>query len=193
MLGNANRRLSLLPVWKQAQVSQRRLEVDKEHYEGALSFRTHEQKLYLYLKTVFEDERTVEETLRALSKRPDITLRSPVTDAHWRQYLYDASSPMAMHYVSDYEDVLTLQTMTCQGIFRRPLSVLCGAAGTGKTTVVKAIISAIEKAHGAGTSFQLLSLDREGCRPATRAHRQRSTHAPFLPRGTGAGSTRTDL
>ncbi len=64
---------------------------------------------------------------------------------------------MAMHYVSDYEDVLTLQTMTCQGIFRRPLSVLCGAAGTGKTTVVKAIISAIEKAHGAGTSFQLLA------------------------------------
>ena len=35
--------------------------------------------------------------------------------------------------------------------------MVCGAAGTGKTTVVKAIIQAIEKAHGTGTSFQLLA------------------------------------
>ena len=42
-------------------------------------------------------------------------------------------------------------------IFDRPLAVIAGGAGTGKTTVIKAIIKAIEKAHGSGTSFQLLA------------------------------------
>ena len=39
----------------------------------------------------------------------------------------------------------------------RPLSVLSGAAGTGKTTVIKAIIRAIKKGHGVGTSVITLA------------------------------------
>ena len=39
----------------------------------------------------------------------------------------------------------------------RPVSVVCGAAGTGKTTIIRAIIQAIEKAHGDDASFLLLA------------------------------------
>lgn len=45
----------------------------------------------------------------------------------------------------------------CGGILLRPLSVLCGAAGTGKTTVVSAIIKAVKRVHGSGTPIQLLA------------------------------------
>ncbi len=42
-------------------------------------------------------------------------------------------------------------------IFAKPLCVLSGAAGTGKTTVIKAILRNIERVHGAGTSFLLMA------------------------------------
>ena len=38
-----------------------------------------------------------------------------------------------------------------------PVSVISGGAGTGKTKVIDAIIKAIEKGHGTGTTFQLLA------------------------------------
>ena len=52
---------------------------------------------------------------------------------------------------------LDKQIEACQAIFRKPLAVLAGEAGTGKSTIVKAILGAIEKAHGAGAGVQLLA------------------------------------
>jgi exodeoxyribonuclease V alpha subunit len=42
-------------------------------------------------------------------------------------------------------------------VFVRPLTVLAGAAGTGKTTVIKAIVKAIKKGHGIGASVIALA------------------------------------
>ena len=42
-------------------------------------------------------------------------------------------------------------------IFAKPLCVLSGAAGTGKTTVIRAILENIDRVHGAGTSFLLMA------------------------------------
>ena len=39
----------------------------------------------------------------------------------------------------------------------RPLSVVSGAAGTGKTTVINALLQAIERSDGRGATFQLLA------------------------------------
>jgi len=156
-LHDLNHKLSFLPEWKRAQFNQRYLEVDADELSGALAFRYEGEQLFLYRRTVFEDERLVERILRELSSRPDIPLRFPVTDGHWRGYLYRSENALAERYPGEYNRVIADQVRVCQQVFRRPLSVVCGAAGTGKTTVIKAIIQAIEKAHGTGTSFQLLA------------------------------------
>lgn len=157
VLHGLNHKLGFLPEWKRAQFNLRHLEVEEEDLSEALTYRHEDDALYLYRKRVFEDERLVEATLRQLSVRPDIQLRFPVTEGHWRGYLYDAKSALAQSHPGDYEKAIAQQIEVCQQIFRRPISVLCGAAGTGKTHVVAAIIQAVEKAHGTGTSFQLLA------------------------------------
>lgn len=157
ILDAVNRRLSFLPEWKRVQFKPRQLESDQKSLEGALKFRYEGSVLYLYLKSVFEDERQIEKTLRQLVNLPDIAFRQPITENDWRRYLTEVDSPLYKLHPDEYERAIKEQVDVCQQIFRRPLSVLCGAAGTGKTTVVRALIKAIEQAHGSGTSFQLLA------------------------------------
>jgi exodeoxyribonuclease V alpha subunit len=157
VLFHINTRLSYLPDWKRAHFTSRDLDIDREELAHSLTFRIVANEPYLYLRSVFEDEREIESTLRDLANRPNITLRFPVQESHWRSYLYSANSELAKSFPTDYESAINQQVAVCQSIFQRPLSVLCGPAGTGKTTLVKAFIQAIEKAHGTGTSFQLLA------------------------------------
>jgi hypothetical protein len=157
VLHGLNHKLSFLPEWKRAQFTPRHLEVEEDELSAALTYRHADDQLYLYRRSIFEDERVVEGVLRDLSTRPDIPLRSPVTESHWKNYIYVSDSLLAQSHPGQYEQAIANQIEACVQIFRRPLSVVCGTAGTGKTTVVRAIIQGIEKAHGRGTSFQLLA------------------------------------
>ena len=157
VLFGLNHKLSFMPGWKRAQFNQRHLEVEKEDICKALCYRTEKDNLYLYRKTTFDDERVVEQALRQMAAQADITLQSPVTTSHWQNYLKIINSLLAQEHPEEYEIAITQQVEVCQKIFRRPLAILSGAAGTGKTTIIKAIIRAIEKAHGAQPSFQLLA------------------------------------
>lgn len=157
VLFGLNHKLSYMPDWKRTQFTLKHLEVEKGDLRHALTYRVENDKLFLYRKAIFEDERLIEETLRQMAGQNDITLRFPVTENHWRNYLIKPDSDLAKEHPREYEKAILEQTQVCSGIFRRPLSIICGAAGTGKTTIVKAIIQAIEKAHGAESSFQLLA------------------------------------
>lgn len=157
ILESVNHKLGSMPEWKRAQFTQRHLEVEQEDLRAALHYRSVDDQLYLYRRPIFEDERLVEQVLRQMATLPDITLRFPVTEERWRNFLYEPQSPLAQSYPDEYEAALSRQVAVCQQIFRRSVSILCGEAGTGKTTVVKAIIQAVEKAHGSGTSFLLLA------------------------------------
>ena len=42
-------------------------------------------------------------------------------------------------------------------IFSKPICVLSGSAGTGKTTVIRALLENIKRVHGQGTSFLLMA------------------------------------
>src|SRR5207302_7046274 len=99
----------------------------------------------------------VSSRLRTLAGVPDIKLKSPVTAAHWRDYLFDEKSVLALKNRDEYEKAIAGQISACERVFVRPLCVLSGEAGTGKTRVIKAIIQAVQKAHGSGTSIQLLA------------------------------------
>lgn len=157
IIHDVNYKLSFYPEWKRHQFKERYFEVDKDELSRALTFREENGRKYLYLKTAFEDEREIEKQARSLAKRPDITFKSPVTEKHWHDFLYDNESPIAIKNPEEYEEAIKGQIEVCQKIFVKHICVVSGAAGTGKTTIIKAIINAIEKAHGSGTSFKLLA------------------------------------
>jgi len=183
VLEGLNYRLSVMPEWKRHQFTERYLRVDEEDLSGAVTFREVDGQLYLYRKEVFEDEREVEATLRRLTAQPNILARFAVTAGHWRNSLYEATSVLAQRHPRDYDDAVDKQVAVCQGIFPRSISVISGAAGTGKTTIVKAIIDAIERGHGTGTSFLLLApTGKAADRLRERTKKEATTIHSFLAR-----------
>ncbi|MFI5454095.1 MAG: AAA family ATPase [Isosphaerales bacterium] len=157
VIHDVDHRLSLLPEWKRHQFTERYLAVDEEDLEKALTARELDGKKFLYLKQIYDDERLVERVVRDLANRPDISLRSPVTLEHWQRFLFDETSDLAKKNPKEYGEAILGQAEVCEKIFVRPICVVSGAAGTGKTTIISALVKAIEKAHGGGTSFQLLA------------------------------------
>ncbi len=157
VLHAVNRRLAVLPEWKRHEFHERYLVADHEFLSEALEIHDQEGSTYLYLRTVYEDERLVEGKLGFLLDGPNIELRLPVTERTWFSYLYDPHSPLAGKADAEYRKAIEGQVAACQRVFLRPLSVLEGEAGSGKTTVIKAIIKAIKKGHGKGTSVIALA------------------------------------
>jgi hypothetical protein len=126
-------RMNRLPTWKQAEFSERYFEVDAEFLSAALTLRPLEHGLAVYMKSVFEDERLVEITLRDLVSRPDIDLRRPITDSDWASWVFKADSVLALQAAPEYREATNEQADVCSRLFRRPVSVVTGPAGTGKT------------------------------------------------------------
>jgi len=183
VIHDVNHKLSFLPEWKRHQFTEKYLAVDEANLSGALVFREDAGRKYVYLKSVYEDERAIEQQLRVLVSRPSIKLNFPVTDKHWHVFLHDPQSPIAQKDPTEYEQVIQEQVAICQRIFAQPFAVLSGGAGTGKTTAVKSIIQAIEKAHGEGTSFQLLApTGKAADRLRERTGKSASTIHSFLAR-----------
>lgn len=147
-----NQRIGILPDYKRHTFTGRYWEVDAEFLGEALQLRTDNQELFVYLRPNYEDERLIEKTLKFLIAGPDIKLTKPVTEATWTDYLFDDESILAQKVTKEYRTAIKGQVKACQRVFIRPLTVLAGAAGTGKTTVIRSIIKAIKKGHGPGTS-----------------------------------------
>ena len=183
LIHDINHKLSFLPEWKKCQYTERYLTVDEEELSKALVFRELEGQRYVYWKPVYENERDIERCIRQLAGRPNIMLQAPVTEAAWRTWLTDGDSVLAQKAPKDYRAAIQGQIDVCQKVFLRPVSVICGAAGTGKTRVIDAIIKAIEKGHGAGTSFQLLApTGKAADRIREMTKKQASTVHSFLAR-----------
>ena len=150
-------RMERLPAWKQAQFSERYFEVDAEFLAGALTLVAVEPGLAVYQKSVFEDERKVEVTLRELASRPEIDLRRPVTISDWSAWIYKTESSFAEKGGEDYSNATREQIDVCQRLFRFPLSVVTGPAGTGKTTVIEALVRAVRRSEGEGANILVLA------------------------------------
>lgn len=157
VLHDVNHDLSFVAEWKRHQFTERYYEIDKEHMLGALEFREHEGQRYVYLRSAWEDEQLVSKCLRELNKRADISFKVPLTESHWGDYLRDDCSILSRMDADQYREAIEGQIAVCQQIFVRPLCVLAGSAGTGKTTVIRSLIHAVERVHGSGASFQLLA------------------------------------
>ena len=157
ILESANHRLDLLPEWKRFNFHARYIDADEDMLSEALHIRREEDLTYLYLRQTYEDERKIEESLNFLAGGPNIKLQSPVTETTWMSYLYDSQSILAEKTDEEYRQAISKQVEACQRVFVRPIGVLLGEAGTGKTTAIKAIVKAIKRGHGVGSSVIALS------------------------------------
>ncbi len=86
-----------------------------------------------------------------------MALRTPITEEIWKSYLYDSNSLLAQKTPKEYREAIEKQLAACQRVFIRPVGVLAGKAGTGKTTVIRALIKAIKRGHGVGSSVITLA------------------------------------
>ncbi len=157
LIQKISRKIESYPEWRKHTFTENYFEIDKECYGEELNFRDHEGIKYVYLKSVFENERLIEKEIRALANRREISLRSPISDEKWYSLLHIPESPIYQKDPDEYKKIISLQREVCKKIFQKPISVITGAAGTGKTTILKSIINAIEQSHGSGTAIQLLA------------------------------------
>lgn len=157
ILKEINARMDRLPEWKRHNFSLRYFDVDREPLEKALVLRKEEERLYLYLKHVFHDERTVEKTLTELFDRPTIALSRPLPDAFWLRAVSDDESNLAKKGGEEYQKAVEKQAGQCAQVFRLPLSVVSGRAGTGKTTIIRAIVKGVRQVDGTGAPIHVMT------------------------------------
>lgn len=153
-----NSRLDRMPEWKRYSYKLKNLYIDKDIFENALFIKeTNNKDLYIYLKSVYEDERTIESTFKKLAERPDIPITITISKDKFKEGLRIPNSKVTETVLTKYEEILEKQAETCMQIFRKPICVLSGAAGTGKTTVIKTIVNNIKRVHGQGVGILLLA------------------------------------
>ena len=136
ILKTINARVERLPEWKRYVYRMKNFDIDQEIWEGALVQKKDDQGiLYLYLKENYEDERTIEDALRNLADRPDITLKMAITPEKFKRGLRVEGSPLEKKTAAEYDLILEHQAEICMQIFVKPLCVLSGAEELRDTAI----------------------------------------------------------
>lgn len=120
ILEQINRKLESTSDWKKHQFVMRNFEIDEEIIEEAIVMKKDDEKLYLYLKEVYEDERLIENTIRELTNRGDIPIRVPATAEKFYELLKDSNSVLNKKAPKEYEEALKGQAEVCAKIFNKP-------------------------------------------------------------------------
>ena len=113
-----------------------------------------DKNLYLYIRSVYEDERTVEEVFRSLADRADIELKIPISPEKFKKNLKNESSKLLdkEETAEKYEFILDRQAEVCMQIFRKPICVLSGAAQVSGASVAARAEFALTGAPSFATS-----------------------------------------
>ena len=110
-----NARIDRLPDWKRYVYKMQNFNVEQDILDGALVQKKAEDDiLYLYLKSTYEDERTVEQALRDLAERPDIQLKMAITPEKFKGRLKVEDSPLVKKAPDEYENILDHQADICK-------------------------------------------------------------------------------
>ena len=99
----------------------------------------------------------MEDALVKFAGRPEISLNRPFSAEDWYDEIIDRKSPLLETNREGYTEAVRAQASACGTIFQRPLAVITGAAGTGKTTIICAIIRAVRKTEGDGASLMVMT------------------------------------
>src|SRR3546814_9580199 len=98
----------------------------------------------------------VEKALTELFDRPAIALSRPLPDGFWLRAVSDDESTLSKKGGDEYQRAVAAQAEQCAQIFRLPLSVVSGRAGTGKTTIIRAIVKGIRRSEEHTSELQSL-------------------------------------
>jgi len=145
------------PDWKKETFTSQYFEVDKDFIEEVIQIRMKDDKIYLYLKDVYDDERQIQKTLENFVLRPDLQPKKPVTLKKFSALLTKTGTELFKNAEAEYLTAIKNQSEVCLSIFNKPLSVISGAAGTGKTTIIESIIKMIEAIEGTNSSIFLMA------------------------------------
>lgn len=157
VLQRLNKKIEHFPDWKKETFNEGYIDFDKKNIEKAITIKIKDNDTYLYLNEVYNDERFIEENIKEIIGRGDIKLNKPFSDERWENELFVTNSDLAKNALNDYEEAISGQIETCSQVFNKTCSVIAGSAGTGKTTVIKAIIKAIKFTSGQTESICLLA------------------------------------
>lgn len=157
VINKINHKLSYLPEWKRQDFNVKYLKVDREELDKALELKDEKGETYVYLKSNFKYEEEIREIIKELAGRQDIRTKKPITMEQWHDWLHSSDNPICKLDAGKYDEITKEQSVICDKIFKKPISVIYGEAGTGKTTIIGAIMNAIEAAEERGACVQLLS------------------------------------
>jgi exodeoxyribonuclease V alpha subunit len=159
VLEQTNNRLDYLPEWKRVEVKSNYLTVDKTFYQQAIIYREEDNVRYLYDRLLAEDETLLRETFTDLLIRSEIKLKTPRTKRNWIDQLTDESSALFTKEQSqgEYKQAIISQADVCINIFTKPIAILAGGAGTGKSTVATAYINGVKQVDGQGAAICVLA------------------------------------
>lgn len=136
--------------WRALVLSPERIKAKREFYEqeGKLTFIEYDNQVFVYLRRLSGAEEVIRERVNKLLGK-----QGPESGIDWRSKLTSAHEKIPEEV---YAKVLEQQGDAVENSFRRKLSVITGAAGTGKTTVLRTLIAEI-KYRERGSSFLLLA------------------------------------
>ena len=157
IIEQVNARVQSQPDWKQCPINLNFLKVDQEFYSEAIKYRKETGLLYLYDLLIWNDERLVSDTMNKLLTSSHIRLPHPVPETFWSTVLFKEDSPLADKARERYQNATQIQAKACKQIINKRVSVITGGAGTGKSTIVSALIKAIWKSHGEGESIAVIA------------------------------------
>lgn len=157
ILSEVNRRIEAHPEWKREFITPQYLEVDEEFYGHAIHQHQAAGVNYLYDTRIWQDEQVVRTELNELLMASDIRLPRPVEDSFWDNFLYRHESSLASKANEEYKAAIEDQKQACKHILRKRISIITGGAGTGKSTVIGAIIKAIHKIHNSGSRLAIIA------------------------------------
>ncbi len=152
-----NSKINNYPDWKKTEFNKGYIEFEQALFDEKLIFREQNDITYVYLKEIYEQERIIESQVRGLISRMPVEMKKPYSREKWVNTILQTSSPLHQKAPKDYKLAVESQVNVCQQIFQKPISILSGAAGTGKTTVINAIINAIKVTSNNTEKFLLLA------------------------------------
>ncbi len=169
--------------WRKKTPSPEMIMAESEFYQEKLTFFEHDKRHFVYLKSLRDDEKLIQERIIKLMERE---YTPSGVDWEKRLTLPHPSIPERV-----YSKVLSQQAGAVETSFKRRLSIITGAAGTGKTTVIKTLIDEI-KSREKGATFLLLAPTgkarenlsmRTGLHDETMTiHRALNTHGWLAPK-----------
>jgi exodeoxyribonuclease V alpha subunit len=136
--------------WRKVLISPEKVKARRDFYEkeGKLLFLDHDGQTFVYLRRLATAEEVIRDRVNKL-----LAKQGPESGVDWKSKL---SSDHQNIPDDVYSKVLEQQSDAVENSFRRKLSVITGAAGTGKTTVLRTLIREI-KTREPGSSFLLLA------------------------------------